>query len=253
MRGATSTDRNADPPLYLAMQVTSTINNALVSLLLLAFLTTAYDTFLCYLRRRTRSRQARNYSIIGGGSTLVIARPGLLSSFAHTSYGPRSSVYAKAFFHVVLFVIHQYTMTQLVIHVARSIASTTITSDLVRDECSRLWVRGLECAAALQYHDVLNVAAVVGLLYFIRNFATQLENASPYPDLRSSPGFRTLWSKYWQAMQSVLAVPITIANLHTMSRQDLWRRAQLLLVQGGVSLGLFLIGNFVCFVAALPV
>jgi hypothetical protein len=252
MRG-TTTDCNVDPALYLAMLTTSAINNALVSLLLLAILTTVYDMFLRYLRRRTRSRQTRNYSIIDGGSTPDISRPGLLSSFARTSHGSPSSVYAKAFFHTVLFVMEQYTMTQLVIHVARFIASTTITSNSVRDRCSRLWVRGLECPAALQYHDILNVAAVVGLLCFIRSFATQLENPSPYPDPRSSPGFRTLWSGYWHAMQSVFAVPITIVNLHTLSRGDLWRRARLVLVQGGVSLGLFLIGNFVCFVAVLPV
>jgi hypothetical protein len=257
MEGAMHTNIDmADPVLYLAMRGSHTINDALVSLLLLAIFSTAYDLLRLYIGRRTRQPR---YSIIDGTleSTGEVSRPGLLSSLARTSRGPRAAVYAKALFHSVLFVGLQWVSSQVVIHVARAIASTFTVDTNVRRECSRLLAQGLECGAAIRYHDSSNVAAVIGLLCLIRSLDLHLELSTRgrhSNNYNPSPGFLTLQAKARQVTQSILAVPITVVCMHTrVSRQELWKHASLLLTQAVVSLGIFLVGNFVILIAAMPV
>ncbi|KAF1831242.1 hypothetical protein BDW02DRAFT_572229 [Decorospora gaudefroyi] len=242
-----------NPILYLAMQSTTTTNNALVSLLLLAVFSTTYDILRPYVARP--ARPTRNYAIIDG-TFETSTTPGLLSSLARTSRGPRGTVYAKALFHVSLFVGVQYVVTLVVTQVARAIASMVTTDDHTRRECARLLAKGLECGAALRYHEFLSVAAVVGLVIVIRGLGLHIEvplhshrnNNSNY-----SPGFLSLRAKCCRILQSILAAPITVVSLHTrVPRQDLWKRVMLLLAQAALSLGIFFGGNFVCLITSLP-
>jgi hypothetical protein len=251
--GATHTDRDiADPVLYAAMRSTTTINDALFTLLLLAVFSTAYDLLRLYIGRR--ARQTHTYSIINGVPEEV-SGPGFLSSLARTSRGPRAAVYAKALFHSLLFVGVQWITTQVVIHIARAIASTVTVDSNVRRECGYLLAQGLECAAAIRYHVALNVVAILGLLWLIRSFDLHLvvptsnRHCSQY-----SPGFRAMQNKCRCVVQSILAAPITIMYLHSrVSRQELWKHASLLITQVAVSLAIFLVGNLAIVFAALPV
>jgi hypothetical protein len=255
MEGAMHTNIDmADPVLYLAMRGSHTVNNALVSLLLLAVFSTAYDLLRLYIGRRMRQPR---YSIIDGTleTTGEVSGPGLLSSLARTSRGPRAAVYAKALFHSVLFVGLQWVSSLIVVHVARAIASTFTVDTNVRRECSRLLAQGLECGAAIRFHDALNVAAVIGLMCLIRSLDLHLELPTRNRHGNNgSPGFLALQAKARQVAQTILAVPITVVYMHTrVSRQELWKHASLLLTQAVVSLGIFLVGNFVILIAAMPV
>jgi hypothetical protein len=237
--------------LYLAMKSTTTINNALVSLFLLAVFSTAYDILRLYVGRSTR--QNRNYAIIDGtpeASTSV-----LLSSLPRISRGLYSTDYVKALFHAFLFVGVQYATTQAVTQLARAIASTFTTDSYVRRECDHLLAKGLECSAVLRYHDFLNIAAVMGLLCLIRGL--DLHADLPFRN-RNNRNYSTdslsLQAKFRSAARIILATPINVVYMHArVTRQDLWKHARMLLTQAAMSLGIFVVGNFVCLIAALPV
>jgi hypothetical protein len=253
--GATHTNIDmADPVLYVVIRCMHTINNALVSLLLLAVFSAAYDLLRLYLGRRTCQPR---YSIIDGTLETAVEPPGpgLFSSLARTSRGPRAIVYAKALFHSIIFVGLQWVLSEVVIHIARAIASTLTVGTNVRRECSRLLAQGLECGAAIRYHDTLNISAVIGLLYLIRSLDLHLElptrnrHSSHY-----SPGFLAMQDKARQLAQTILAAPITVVYMHTrVSRQQMWKHATLLLTQIVLSLAIFLVGNLAYLAAALPV
>jgi hypothetical protein len=254
-QGAIYTNNHvADPILYVTMRSTHTINNALVSLLLLAAFSTAYDLLRLYIGRRTRQPR---YSIIDGTLKTAVETPGpgLFSSLARTSHGPRAIVYAKALFHCILFVGQQWILSEVVFHIARAIASTFTADTNVRRECSRLLAQGLECGAAIRYHDSLNISAVIGLLYLIRSLDLHLKVPTRNRhSSRYSPKFLAMQRKARRLAQTILAAPITVVYMHTrVSRQEMWKYANLLLTQAVLSLGIFLVGNLACLAAALPV
>jgi hypothetical protein len=235
------------------MNLSTTVNNALVSLLLIAVLSTAYDFLRMWLVHRTR--QTYNYTLVDDTCETPPPSPGPLSLLARTSRGPRSTVYTKASFHATLFVGIQAIFTLVVVQIARVLASTFATDRHLRKQCSRLLQRGLECSAATRYHDVLNVATAVGLLCFIRGFQLHVD----LPNRQSqngnySPGFLSLQDTCRRMTQRVLAAPIVMVVLHSrVSRGELWMHAKLLAVQAVVSVGIFICGNILCLLAAFPV
>ncbi|KAL6174280.1 hypothetical protein ACJQWK_00418 [Exserohilum turcicum] len=241
-----------DPVLYIALTCTSTINNALMSLLVLAILSTLYETFCIWLGRR--ACQPYNYRMINGATerpkTSVLAT---LARCNRTS--PPTLVVAKAAFHSLLFLLTQYMITSLVIHVARAMVPMWVTHRNVRRRCSRLRDRGLECAAAQRYHTPLHMAAAVILLCIIRGLELHIDVPSDgLQHSNHSAGFLRLRAKCRGILQTVLAAPITLVSLYTgVSRGHIWARFKLLLVQALVSLAVFVAGNVVCLVAALPV
>jgi hypothetical protein len=235
------------------MNLSTTVNIALVTLLLIAVFSTAYETLRTWLLGRTR----QTYSYVPVDDTLEISppTPGPVSLLARTSRGPRSAVYARAILHALLFLGVQAIISLSVIQIARVVASSFATDRHLRKQCNRLLQRGLECSAATRYHDVLNVTAAIGLLCFVRGF--QLHADQPNRSSQNSnysSGFLSLQDTCRRMTQRVFAAPITVVVLHSRTaRSGLWKHARLILIQVAVSIGIFLCGNFLCLLAALPV
>jgi hypothetical protein len=235
------------------MTLSMTVNAALVTLLLVAVFSVAYDRFRLYLSRRTR--QTYSYTIVD--DTLEESRSslGLLYLLARTSHDSCSMIWAKTMFNKGLFIGVQYTISLIVVQISRIVASTFTTDSHIRKECARLLERGLDCSAATRYHNVLNVAAAIGLLCFIRGFQLHvgLPNRQSH-DVNYSPGFLSLYTTWRRITQRLLAAPIAVIVLHSrVSRGEVWKHMKLLLIQTAVSVGLFLCGNLLCLIAAFPV
>jgi hypothetical protein len=154
-----------------------------------------------------------------------------------------------------LFIGVQYIISLLVVQIARVIASTFASDRNVRKQCGRLLARGLECSAATFHHDWLNILAAVGLLAFIRGFQLHVDFPNRQHEKGDySSGFLSLEEKCRWMMQRLLAAPIAVVVLHSrVSRDGMWKHAKLLLIQAAASIGLFLGGNLLCLIAALPV
>ncbi|KAH6877602.1 hypothetical protein BKA58DRAFT_78261 [Alternaria rosae] len=239
-------------PLYLAMNLSTTANIALVTLLLVAILSITFEVIRIWLFRRTR--QTHSYVLVD--DTVEISPPssGPVSLLARTSHGPRPTVYAKAILHAILFLGVQAVLTLLVVQIARLVASTFATDRRLRKQCYRLAQRGLECPAATRYHSVLNVTVALGLFYLIRGLQLHADLPTrPSQNSNYSNGFLSLQDTCRRAMQKVLAAPITVVVLHSrVSGDEPWKHARLILVQVAVSVCIFLCGNFLCLLAALP-
>jgi hypothetical protein len=182
-----------------------------------------------------RTRQAYNYHVVDG--TLGNPTTGFLSILTRNTRGSLATVVAKATFHCALFLCVQYLTSQNVVYIARIIASTFMTDNNMRRQCRRLLDRGLECSAALRYHDLLNIAAAATLLCIIRGFQLHVE----LPKRRAqhtnySLGFLRLLSKCRDTAQTILAVPIAVVYMYTrIPRETPWNYAKLLLVQASAS------------------
>ncbi|CAE7188704.1 hypothetical protein P3342_008985 [Pyrenophora teres f. teres] len=244
-----------NPVLYLALRTSANINNTLVILLLLSVFSAVYDASRLYIGGRMRTRQTHHYSFIDGTHEGSI--PSILSSLAHANQGsPRIILFAKAIFHFALFVGVQCIITRIVIEIARVLASTYMGGDDVHQECNLLLAKGLECSAAIWYHNALNVAAVICLWCLIRGLKLHIDTprrTRPADDTYYSPGFLSLKTKCRSMAQSILATPITIVALHSrVSKREMWKHVWYMLGLTIASLTIFLAGNSVVLLAALP-
>ncbi|KAA8617483.1 hypothetical protein PtrSN002B_002383 [Pyrenophora tritici-repentis] len=243
------------PILFLALRASANNNNTLVILLLLSVFSAVYDASRVYVGGHVRTRQTHHYSFID--DTHESSAPSLLSSLARAKKGrPRIILYAKAIIHFALFVGVQCIITWIVIKIARILASNYVDDDDVRQECDLLLEKGLECSAAIRYHNALNVAAVICLLCLIRGFKLHIDTPTrtrPIDDTDYSPGFVALKTKCRSMAQIILAVPITIVALHSrVSRREMWKHVGILFGLTITSLIIFLAGNFVVLLATLP-
>ena len=235
------------------MNFSMTANAALVTLLLVAVFSVAYDRLRLYLVRRTR--RTYSYTLVNDKLETPTSIPGLLSLLARTSRGPRSILWAKAMCNKGLFIGVQCIISLLVVQIARVIASTFATDRNVQKQCGRLLTRGLECSAATFHHDWLNALAAIGLLACIRGFQLHVDFPNRQHEKGDySPGFLSFEEKCRWMMQRLLAAPIAVVVLHSrVSGNEMWKHAKLLLIQVAASISLFLGGNLLCLIAALPV
>lgn len=235
------------------MNLSMTVNAALVTLLVVAVFSQLYDALCLCLARYTR--QTYGYILVDDRLETPESTPRLLSLLARSSRSRRSMISAKPVFNSQFFVGVQYTISLIVVQIARVTASTFVTDRAVRRQCMRLLEKGLECSAATRHHEWLNILAAIGLLGFIRGFQLhvdltnrQLQNGN------YSPGFLSLYNKWRRITQRLLAAPIAVIVLHSRVPSDeLWKHARLLLIQVAASIGLFLAGNLLCLLAAFPV
>lgn len=235
------------------MNLSTTANIALVTLLLVAIFSIAFEIARIWLSRRTR--QTHSYVLVDDTVGISPPNSGPVSLLARTNRGPRSIVYAKAILHAILFLGVQAVLTLLVVQIARLIASTFATDRRLRKQCDRLAQRGLECPAATRYHNVLNVTVALGLFCLIRGLQLHAELPTrPSQNSNHSNGFLTLQDTCRRTMQKVLAAPIAVIVLHSrVPADELWKHARLILVQIAVSVCIFLCGNILCLLAAFPV
>ncbi|EMD85707.1 hypothetical protein COCC4DRAFT_207761 [Bipolaris maydis ATCC 48331] len=238
------------PALYITLQSTAIINNALLSLLLIAIFSVIYDAFRFWISRRTR--QTCHYQVVDG--TVGDPATKLLDKLVRDTSGSPMIVAAKATFHSTPFVCVQYMTSQSIVHVARWIASTSMTNKNMKRRCSRLLDRGVECSAVLHYHTPLNIVAAVILLCIIRGFQLHVKSSKcRAQDTNYSPGFLKLLSTCRCIAQRILALQIAVIHMYTpVLRETPWRYMKLLVVQASASWAIFVTGNLICLLAALP-
>lgn len=235
-----STHHGLDPVLYLALQSTAIINNALLTLFLLAAFSTIYDVFRFWLQRRPFSSPPVRES-------LRKLPPEPCKSFI--------SLKPKSIFYTALFLALQSATSNLLTHLSWLLTNASLKNRNLRRRCSRLHARGLECSTTTHYHSALNTATALMLLVFIRAFELHVKQPHRQDlDDTHSPGFLRLKTNLRWLMQTLLAAPTAVVYVYTRAaRQRLWSCLRPLLVQAAVSCAVFLLGNFVCLVAALPV
>ncbi|EUC44872.1 hypothetical protein COCMIDRAFT_97050 [Bipolaris oryzae ATCC 44560] len=238
------------PVLYTTLKFTTIINNTLLSLLLIAVYSVVYDTFCFWVTRRTR--QKYHYQIADSTTGNPVAKP--LSKLVRNTHGSPMTVATKAILHSAPFACVQYMTSQSIIHIARWIASVSMTNKNMKRRCSRLLDRGIECSAVLRYYTPLNVAAAAILLCIIRGF--QLHVQSPkrrVQDINYSPGFLKFLSTCRHIAQMILALPIAVVHMYThISTETPWKYLKLLIFQASASWAIFVAGNLICLLAALP-
>lgn len=178
-----------------------------------------------------------------------------LAKVARDSRKTSTAVTAKATFYSVVFLGVQYTMSQMIVQTAYVMAATFLMDSHLQHQCSHLHDKGLECSTALYYHRALDIAAALILLIIIRGFKLHVEQPKHcIRDTKQRPVFLRLQSKYQRITQMMLVPPIAVVHVYTRaSRPRTWTCLKLLLVQASASCMVFLLGNCVCLLAALPV
>ncbi|EUC37198.1 hypothetical protein COCCADRAFT_1790 [Bipolaris zeicola 26-R-13] len=238
------------PALYITLNFTTIINDTLLSLLLVSVCSVVYDTFRFWIGRRTR--QTYHCEIVDGrgGNSATEFLDKLVRDTRHSPV----TVATKAMLHSALFFCVQYMTSQGIAQIARWTASFSMTNKNMKRRCSRLLDRGIECSAVLRYHTPLNITAAVILLCIIRGFQLHVKSPkSRAQDINYSPGFLKLLSRCRYIAQTVLALPIAVTHMYTcVLRGTLWKYTKLLVVQASASWAIFVTGNLMCLLAALP-